>query len=673
MKKLPFIGCGAAFYPEHNPPAAWPVHVRMMRECGIQFVRLLEFAWSRMEPREGQYDFAWVDECLELLRKQDIHFLLCTPGATPPQWLTQTYPEALVMHADGRRDRAEVRRHACCSSPAFMSRNLALTRRLVERYGRDPFLVGWQIDNEIGDPACYCPLCEERFRQWLRQEYGTLERANEAFGMVVFSREWSDWSDVHFPMRSQPALHQAFRRWLSQYWQGYVRDHLEVMRPLTDRPITTNMMFPWHGYDHYEMARLLDVTGMDYYPYNPAAFLYPYSSVDLDFALGYTRNIAGGGNFWITETQAAGHNRYQPPPGRIGEWTLRMIAHGADLVNYFRWDNPPFGLEEMSYGIVGPGLYRPPEADDVSAVCRRVERLRPRLEGSRPEKAPAGLLFSYPSWWKMLDHPMCRSWRRDPTHDYPLLLRDHAAGLLGNGVNFDLVGPGTDWSDYALIVAPHCLVVDERLAEAAVRYVRAGGALLLAPVSAIFDTEGVGYPAPYPAPPAWRELFGLSGTANGTLLPDVGEVAARWDNAPPDQRFACRYWIDQFHVEKPESEVWMRYENAFYGRFPALVQRAEGRGRALCLGTVFSADDMPAFYDGLLKKLGIRGHGYPSGIWSRRRVAPDGRTIEFIQNFADTPIEIRLPDGAANVETGQAESGRRLLPPHQTLILETAG
>jgi beta-galactosidase len=239
-----FHGCGAAYDPAFWAPTLWPEHVRLMRECGIRFVRLFEFSWSHFEARPGVYDFGWSDDFLALLDEAGIGFVLCTPGATPPRWLTHKHPETLVMHADGRRDRGEIRRHGCPNSPAFMRSTLDLTRLLAERYGRRPGLVGWQIDNEFGHPVCYCPLCQADFRGWLQEEFGSLEEVNRRLGMVVWSRDYSHWDEVQIPVGACPQLHHAFRRYTSQLWQRYARLHVEALRPFTDRPISTNINKP---------------------------------------------------------------------------------------------------------------------------------------------------------------------------------------------------------------------------------------------------------------------------------------------------------------------------------------------------------------------------------------------------------------------------------------------
>ena len=57
MTGFPF---GVDYYPEHWPEERWPEDVRLMAAAGMNTVRMAEFAWSKMEPPEGVFDFEWL-------------------------------------------------------------------------------------------------------------------------------------------------------------------------------------------------------------------------------------------------------------------------------------------------------------------------------------------------------------------------------------------------------------------------------------------------------------------------------------------------------------------------------------------------------------------------------------------------------------------------------------
>ena len=90
---------GTAWYPEQWPEAHWDADLTLMQRSGVHMVRVAEFAWSRMEPEEGNYDFDWLDRAITAAAKHNIYTVIGTPTAAPPAWLTQKYPETLRMNA----------------------------------------------------------------------------------------------------------------------------------------------------------------------------------------------------------------------------------------------------------------------------------------------------------------------------------------------------------------------------------------------------------------------------------------------------------------------------------------------------------------------------------------------------------------------------------------------
>ncbi|HKF36839.1 MAG TPA: beta-galactosidase, partial [Ktedonobacteraceae bacterium] len=88
---------GAAYYPEHCSAERWSTDARLMQQAGINTVRLAEFAWSRLEPKAGVFDFAWLDEAIQILMAHGIQVILGTPTAAPPAWLIQAHPEILPV------------------------------------------------------------------------------------------------------------------------------------------------------------------------------------------------------------------------------------------------------------------------------------------------------------------------------------------------------------------------------------------------------------------------------------------------------------------------------------------------------------------------------------------------------------------------------------------------
>ncbi len=215
---------GVAWYPEFWPEERWDDDIRLMREAHINLVRIGEFAWTPMEPAEGRFDLGWLHRVVEKLGAAGIEVMLCTPTATPPAWLTNAYPDTLLVTKEGKRAVHGGRRHYCPTSPTYRRHVERITERLASEFSRHANVTSWQIDNELGPESgeCYCQSCADGFRAWLQRRYGTLERLNAAWQTRFWSVVYTDWSEVdirqceaglpeHRPRRAALPLRQLGR------------------------------------------------------------------------------------------------------------------------------------------------------------------------------------------------------------------------------------------------------------------------------------------------------------------------------------------------------------------------------------------------------------------------------------------------------------------------------
>ena len=232
---------GMAYHPSYWPKERWPIDARMMREANIGAARVGEFAWSRFEPREGEFDFGWMDEAVEVLAKEGVKTIMCTPTATPTAWLTHKHPEILPVDENGLlAKRFGARRHYCCNVPAFREYTCEIVTAMAEHYGENANVIGWQIDNEVGNVymlskgRCYCEACRKEFSRWLEAQYGSLEALNSAWGTVFWSQEYTDWKQIVLPRRGtageglNPSHVLAYERFVGRVYRAAGRDHQKV-------------------------------------------------------------------------------------------------------------------------------------------------------------------------------------------------------------------------------------------------------------------------------------------------------------------------------------------------------------------------------------------------------------------------------------------------------------
>src|SRR5262245_22918448 len=144
---LPKIMFGGDYNPEQWPESVWAEDMTLMTEAGVSLVTVGVFSWAAVEPRAGEYDFAWFDRVMDHLAAAGIGACLATMTASPPPWLSKAHPEILPELADGTTLWQGSRQHYCPSSPVYRAHAARLTEHLVARYANHPALRLWHVGN----------------------------------------------------------------------------------------------------------------------------------------------------------------------------------------------------------------------------------------------------------------------------------------------------------------------------------------------------------------------------------------------------------------------------------------------------------------------------------------------------------------------------------------------
>jgi len=466
-------GLGTCYYPEHWPRAVWAEDARRMAETGLVWVRIGEFAWSRLEPAPGAYDFGWLDAAIATLGAAGLKVVLGTPTATPPRWMLDRHPDMLAVDAEGRPRKFGSRRHYCFSHPGYRAECAKIVTRLAERYGRNPHVAAWQTDNEYGchdTTLCYSDAARAGFRHWLRARYagagndGDIGALNRAWGNVFWSMEYDDFDQIELPnltvTEPNPAHQLAFRRYSSDQVAAFNRTQVEILRAHSDAPITHNFMGKTTRFDHFALAADLDFASWDSYPLGfledrvdaaPAHRRRFVRQGDPDFQAFHhdLYRAVGRGRWWVMEQQPGPVNwaRYNPAPlpGMVRLWTWEAFAHGAETVCYFRWRQVPFAQEQMHAGLLRPDSAEAPGLAEVRQVAREIADA-PAVSAAQ---APVAILFDYDADF---------AWSIQP-HGRGLCYFDLVFGvyraLRRLGLSVDILPPTTrDFSGYGVVAAP---------------------------------------------------------------------------------------------------------------------------------------------------------------------------------------------------------------------------
>jgi beta-galactosidase len=650
---------GVCYYPEHWPERQWPVDARNMAELGLRWVRIGEFAWSRIEPERDRFVWDWLDRAIEILGNAGLQVVMCTPTATPPKWLVDEHPDILAWTADGRPRCFGSRRHSCFSSPTWWRESRRIVELVARRYGDNPAVRAWQLDNEYGchdTVMSWAPHCRPAFQDWLRRRYGAIEALNTAWGTVFWSQEYRDFSEIDFPgqavTESNPAHRLDFRRFSSDQVAAYNRMQAGIVRAhAPERPITHNFMGFFREFDHYPVAADLDVAAWDSYPLG-------FTERDMNLAPETLAALAQTGHpdtaafhhdlyrpmapaMWVMEQQPgpvnwAPHNP-APAPGMVRLWTLEALAHGAQVVSYFRWRQYPRAQEQLHTGLRRPDDSPDAAYEEVQAVARALRELGPEwpAPAAAGARAPVALLMDYEAAWALDIQP------HGATFSYPELVLRWYTALRRLGLDVDVVSPRAPLTGYRLVAAPSLPLLDAGL----VRHLADSGAsIVLGPRSGSRQPD---FSIPEGLPPGpLREHLPLRVERVESLPPGVSDTVL-WN----DQQYPVTRWRESLRTDRAA-------EGSFASGLPAVV-----RHERFCYVGFWPDDDfLLNFFEGELTRLGIAVLRLPEGL-RVRRLGP----LCFAFNYGPDPARAPAPEACRFL------LGGRTIPPRDlTVWLPTA-
>ncbi|MDD5704399.1 MAG: beta-galactosidase [Kiritimatiellae bacterium] len=663
---LQFHGLGAAFYPEHHPREQWADYVSLLSKSGLGFVRVAEFAWDKLEPCEGQFDFAWLDEALRLLKRRGVRAIMCTPTAAPPLWACERYPEILPVLEDGSTYGFGQRRYACPTSPAYLRLSSGVAAAMARHYGRSPQILAWQIDNEFGHPFCFCARCQGLFQEWCRKRFGTIRRFNDALCTHFWGQTLADFSQVAFPVKNgHPGYWQLYHRFHSEAIIACYRRQADALRANgAVAPVTTNMMPTWYGYDHEEMASHLDVIAGDHYGLHSQRLFGDYFANEV-FVHEYLRGLKHGQPVWFLEFQC---DRNQPPLPGMTRWeALTQVGLGANLIDYFRFDTCPSG-NERGGGMVGVDRKTGRVYREIRGVASDLRKLRSHLDGTTAPPAKVAFLFTFANHCEFTRNVHHREFEGPFGNGYAMHVARHMQAITRLNIRTTIAHPDDDFAKYEIVIAPALYLCPRTLAARLERFVAQGGTLLLTSYSGYANEYGTLWETPIPAP--MSAMFGLEVHDYGGNFANAGAIAIRPESdqlqfKPIDD---IRH-IDEIRTHDRRVEVLATYDNAFFRNLPAITRRQHGRGWAYYLGALLGQSGYESVYQGLVRHWKLAPLlELPAGIYATARVK-GRRRIVFINNPNGHPQKLDLKRAYVDLIGTRRIAGRITLKPFEVLVL----
>jgi beta-galactosidase len=656
------IRLGVAYYPEQWPEERWALDAELMAEAGISFVRIGEFAWSKLEAQRGALDFDWLDRALSVVAARGLEVVLGTPTAAPPVWLVSEHPDILPVDRDGRVFPFGHRRHYCPNNAAYRDETCRIVRVLAERYGADERVIAWQIDNELCG-RCYCAQCEAAFRRWLEERYGSLDRLNEDWGTAFWSQTYGSWEEIRVPpagdvplpegfLRASPSPAHAldYYRFSSDSFVAYQRLQIDVIREHSDLPITHNMMgFKFDEIDYQELARDLDFLAWDNYPLLSGSEGWLGPALNCDGIAGL-KDVP----FWVMEQQVGplGWETIRTPRrGQMRLHTYQVLAHGAEAVSYFRWRSARFGTEQHWYGVLDHDGRPNRRLRELTELAQELQALDGVLSETVRD-AQVAVVYDYDARFALEIQPT------NPALGHVDAIRAHYAALRRQGVDVDLLPPTADLAAYSLVVAPSLYVLDDTVADRLRSYVEDGGLLVLGPRSGFKDRTNA---VPERALPAWLDdVAGL----------EVSDIASFLDDRPvrlePDGAF--HGWCEELALNR--AHALYRYGDGDFAGSAAIAVNTFGAGRAVYVAGVATGETLGDLYGWLAHETELDTFVAPGDVEVVRLRKTDGTKLLFLLNYAaEERVVSVLGDPASHLD-GKLEGGSLLLEPYGVALLE---
>ncbi|MDX9897306.1 MAG: beta-galactosidase [Spirochaetia bacterium] len=643
MNKEKTLDFGVDWYPEQWSEQRWQEDARRIAGYGFDCVRIMEFAWSILEPEPGRFDFSLFDRAIAVLAAAGLDVILGTPTATPPQWLRDE--PVFRVSANGARHEYGTRRNVCYNAPAYMKAARRVVNAVADHYGSDDRIIGFQVDNEIGHEGsdrCVCEHCKKAWPLWLSDRYGTIEALNDAWGAVFWNTSYARFDQV--PVASiqpstvqNPALVLDYDRFCSESAERFAQEQTVCLRAKASPGhwITTNL-FPPPLSNTIDMEALSD--GMDFVSWDN----YPVWG-DQDEPLpwqfnataqAYVRGLRDGVPFTVMEEMSGfqGHVclGYLPPERRVALWAVQAIARGANRIVFFRWRTAPYGQEQLCYGLLDSDNR---ETERLRVIKSMMDRAKKELSSLAATKVDSPVCVAYSKddarllREQYLSKGLC--FRVSPTiqagYDREAAAWFAPYATLGIGADISSTR-SIDMDRYKVISLPLYQMADPVLVERLGVWVDSGGTLVLGYRAGARDTRNNNIDMPLPG--LFSELAGLtvprfeslnmtSAKLRVGLVPGRGNVWA--DIIEPETAVPVATWTDR---EK------------FYRGFPAATVNRVGKGRVWYIGTSPDPLAMLSLYRRILKEAGLAPRFAGGDIESILRSDSEGRTWRLVLNHS---------------------------------------
>jgi len=668
---------GVCYYPEHWSEELWDDDFQRMKDLGFTYVRMGEFAWTIFEPEEGVYSFDLFDRAIEKAHKLGLKTVLGTPTATPPAWLTHKYPDVLNVSQAGIPYQHGARRHYNYNSENYRRLSTAIVTEMAKHYGDNPGVVGWQIDNELNCEidVFYSEADHLAFRKWAKEKYKTLEKLNKAWGTVFWNQTYTSWDQVYLTritVSNSPNPHHMLdeKRFISDSAISYAKMQGDIIRKYTSNQwITTNGMFK-HLDNHKLTNEVLDFYAYDSYP-NFGRVLEDESekplrdrkwswnlsvvrSISANFAIFEQQSGPGG---WVTRLEQP-----SPNPGQLRLWTYQSIAHGADLVMYFRWRTATKGTEIYWHGINDYHNLPNRRIKEVEQVSKEVHLIGEKVVGANYQ-AEIAILTNYDNEWDGEFDKWSGPFASISKEAWFKALQYNHVPV--DAYNLNKNSNVEELKKYKVLVYPHAAIVSEETADLLKEYVNQGGKLIVGCRTGYKDETGQTYMKAFPG-----YLADLTGITLEDFTREAPFEATPMVMYKETAKLETNHFYEVLKVhDDNKTEVIGKFSNCYFEGNPALVKRQHGEGTCYYFGGVFTIE----LAEKLIEETQINNYknkfDLPESVELSIR-KKEGKEFVFLLNYSHEPQEIDVKQEMTDILTGERIYQKVRMKAYDVLVLE---
>lgn len=665
---------------DYNPEQWWDEpdvinqDFALFKQAKINTVTVGIFSWAKLEPEEGNYDFSWLDSIFDRVEEMNGHVVLATPSGARPAWLAQKYPEVLRTDNLGNKRGFGGRHNHCLTSPIYREKVREINTKLAEHFGQRKSLVLWHISNEYSG-ECYCELCKNAFREWLKNKYGNLDNLNHAWWNTFWSHTYNNWLQVNPPSplseMGNKGMNLDWKRFITDQTISFIDNETAPLKKITPNiPVTTNMMAgnplmdPFAGFDYQKVAKHLDFISWDSYP---AWGNDNQTTAELGRNVGLIHDFFRSlkhQNFLVMENTPSRVNWHSVDrakrPGMHELASLQDVARGSQGVLYFQL-RASRGSSEMFHGAVIE--HRHPEQTrafkDVTKVGKDLEKIRPIVD-TNYLKAKVAIVFSYDSYWALQD---AESYSKDKK--IWQTMQKHYRYFYDHDIPVDFVSVEDDFSNYDLLIDPMHFLMSKAYLKKLASYVKNGGRVVGTYISGVVDENDLAYMNEWPK--ELQDIYGVEPLETDVLYPGQSNTL-NFDGHEYKAHDYCETLINC------RGKVLAKYASDFYQDTPAVVEHEYGAGKGYYLACRTDYDFLEKFYEkitaNLIPEFPVKK--FSSNISIQVRENKDQKYY-FVQNFSDKSEQIKVDGELEDLLEKKIDRGEVVLNPFGSKIYYKKG